>query len=81
MAKVLFSITDAQLRCLQALTPGAQAVGKVDKRTLTGLRKHGFIAQGDDAGRHVLTPQGAALLALCELLAISSGKSRGKGKP
>jgi len=81
MARVLFSLTDAQLLCLEKLRGGAtQLWPDVDQRTLTGLVRRSLIAQEGDARRHSLTPQGIAVLALCERLAISAAKPKG-GKP
>jgi hypothetical protein len=73
MAKVLFSITDAQLACLEQLRAGAEVPAQADKRTLTGLRRRKLTVE--ESGRDVLTAQGLAVLDLCEKLAIRSHPS------
>ena len=79
MARVLFSLTAAQLLCLEKLQAGAsQLWPDVDQRTLTGLMRRSLIAHEGDARRHSLTPQGIAVLALCERLAISAAPSKGR---
>jgi len=81
VAKVLFSITDAQLACLKALQAGGGELADADARTVTGLMRRKLIAQANDERRHSLTPQGSAVIALCEMLAIPAGKSGSKRKP
>ena len=77
MAKVLFSITDAQLRCLEQLRVVPVDLADTDQRTLTGLRRRGLVERAE--GSDTLTAQGQAVLSLCERLAITSGKKSGKG--
>jgi hypothetical protein len=77
VAKVLFSITDAQLRGLHALQRGGEQLAGIDRRTLTGLRRRQLI-QGAEAGRDVLTPAGEAAVTLCERLAIPAGTPKGR---
>lgn len=66
MAKIVFFITDAQVRLLRDVVSGGY-IGKHDHRCFVTLRDRALIA-GDTLHEAKVTKLGRAALALCALL-------------
>lgn len=79
MAKVIFSITDAQATALRLVRDQPDSAYRIDERCKTSLRQRGLIEQGkgDNWRDYKLTPDGRAVLSLVERLAILPGASKG----
>ena len=79
MAKVVFSLTDAQVELLARLHRGEPLRYFEDPRTLTGLEKRGLIVNGEPGAYRsqswTLSPAGKSAIALCERLAILPANS------
>jgi DNA-binding MarR family transcriptional regulator len=80
MAKVVFSITDAQVAALRRLAKDPDSTYSIDPRCVTGLEQRGLIEtpQGKRYMHHVLTPVGKAALRLVEMLAMPRPDSGAK---
>ncbi len=76
MARVIFSLTDAQAAALTAIRAGLSF--RCDPRVWSGLVKRG-LASGHSAAP-TLTPAGTAAASLAEMLAIPATTSRGEGE-
>ena len=76
VAKVVFSLTDAQRDFVLAVNAGHDGLGRFDSRVSRSLLSRGIVRQGAERHDYRLTPLGRIVLALCEMLATPEGAKR-----
>jgi hypothetical protein len=77
MAKVVFSLTDAQRDFLLAVKAGSDDLHRFDSRIPASLQSRGIVQRANDRRDYTLTPLGKIVVVLCKRLATSEGMGRG----
>jgi len=73
VAKVVFSLTDAQRDFVLAVNAGHGGLHRFDSRVSRSLVSRGIVRQRADWLDYKLTPLGKIVVALCERLAMPEG--------
>jgi hypothetical protein len=76
VARVVFSLTDAQRDFVLAVNAGGDGLGGFDSRVSRSLLSRGIVCERPEREGYALTPLGGVVCALCERLATPEGVKR-----